>query len=213
MARIRTIKPEFFTSEEILELDPLARLFFIGLWCEADREGRLPWKLKTLKMRYLPSDDCDISILSDQLIEQKLIVIYEVDGKEYCEITGFTKHQVINNRERESEIPARVNDASSTRESGREGKEGKGREGKSRATRSPNHFEVTEELKDWASKSQITINLITETDKFLDYHRSKGSAFKDWDAAWRTWMRKAQEFLNEKITPIDQNRPRKEFGA
>ena len=44
MARIRTIKPEFFTSEDIVALSPLARLLFIALWCEADREGRLVWK-------------------------------------------------------------------------------------------------------------------------------------------------------------------------
>jgi hypothetical protein len=40
MARIRTIKPEFFTSEDIVSLTPLARLFYVSLWCEADREAR-----------------------------------------------------------------------------------------------------------------------------------------------------------------------------
>ncbi|KYF64553.1 hypothetical protein [Sorangium cellulosum] len=29
---------------------------------------------------------------------------------------------------------------------------------------------------------------------FLDYHRSKGSRFKDWLAAWRTWQRNGQRF-------------------
>ena len=43
MARIRTIKPEFFTSDDICALSPLARLLYVGLWCEADREGRLVW--------------------------------------------------------------------------------------------------------------------------------------------------------------------------
>ena len=41
MARIRTIKPEFFTSDDICALSPRARLLYVGLWCEADREGRL----------------------------------------------------------------------------------------------------------------------------------------------------------------------------
>ena len=41
MARIRTIKPDFFTSEDIVGLTPEARLLYIALWCEADREGRL----------------------------------------------------------------------------------------------------------------------------------------------------------------------------
>ena len=134
MARIRTIKPEFFTSESVLSVSPLARLFFIGLWCEADREGRLKWKPKTLKFRYLPADAVDIESLSDELIEEGMINIYSVDGDEYCEIPSFTSHQVINNRERESEIPANDIHASTTRQprvkaegkEGREGKEGNG---------------------------------------------------------------------------------------
>ena len=132
MSRIRTIKPEFFTSEDIVSLTPLARIFYVSLWCEADREGRLAWKPKTLKMRYLPGDDCSIESLSAELIDVGLILIYSIDGKEYAEIPGFTKHQVINNRESESVIPSRADDASGTRASRvkAEGKEGKGRERK-----------------------------------------------------------------------------------
>ena len=133
MARIRTIKPEFFTSESVLSVSPLARLFFIGLWCESDREGRLKWKPKTLKFRYLPADSVNIEKIAEELIEEGMITIYEVDGNEYCEIPSFTSHQVINNRERESEIPELDSDASATRQprvkaEGR--KEGKGKEGK-----------------------------------------------------------------------------------
>ena len=135
MARIRTIKPEFFTSEDIVSVSPLARLFYVSLWCESDREGRLEWKPGTFKMRYLPGDACDVGQLADELIGRGLIVIYEVDGKKYAEIPTFTRHQVINNRESPSALPARghvtstraprVKAAKATRESGREGKEGK----------------------------------------------------------------------------------------
>ena len=129
MARIRTIKPEFFTSEDIVSLTPLARLFYVALWCEADREGRLRWKTKTLKMRYLPDDECDIDALASELTEAGLVDLYEVDGKVYAEIPSFKDHQVINNRESESILPSRVDDASArVKAEGR--KEGKGREGK-----------------------------------------------------------------------------------
>ncbi len=134
MSRIRTIKPEFFTSEDIVSLTPLARLFYVSLWCEADREGRLEWKPRTFKMRYLPADDCDVVALGDELIEMGLVRLYEVDGKTYAVIPQFTRHQVINNREQESDLPEppRVKDACVTRESGRkEGKERK--EGNTRA--------------------------------------------------------------------------------
>lgn len=127
MARIRTIKPEFFTSEDIVNLTPLARLFYVSLWCEADRAGRLEWKPKTLKLRYLPGDSCDVDLLAGELFNAGLVVLYQVDDKQFAEIPTFAKHQVINNRESESTIPPRVRHASTTRESGR--KEGKGREG------------------------------------------------------------------------------------
>lgn len=131
MARIRTIKPEFFTSEDIVSLTPLARLFYVSLWCEADREGRFEWKPKTLKMRYLPADNCDVVALGQELFDAGLVELYEAEGRTYAHIPGFTRHQVINNREQDSDIPEppRVKDAS-PRVTGEGRKEGKGKEGK-----------------------------------------------------------------------------------
>lgn len=103
MARIRTIKPEFFTSEDIVALSPLARLLYIALWCEADKEGRLPWKPLTFKLRYLPGDSCDVAALTDELLARGLVVLYG-DGLAY--IPMFRAHQHINPREAESRYPA-----------------------------------------------------------------------------------------------------------
>ena len=133
MARIRTIKPEFFTSSDILELTPLARLFYIALWCESDREGLLNWSPKTLKFRYLPGDDIEVEDIADELIAAGLIVVFTcVDGKELASIPSFKNHQVINNREAESVLERRVKEAlPRVKAEGREGREGrKGREGK-----------------------------------------------------------------------------------
>lgn len=133
MARIRTIKPEFFTSEDIVEMPPLARLLYIALWCEADKEGRMAWRPKTFKMRYLPGDDCDVEAIAKELVTRGLVVLYG-DGLAY--IPRFKDHQHINPREKDSVLSdpdawgtrgARVSDGESTRrEEGR--KEGKGRE-------------------------------------------------------------------------------------
>ena len=132
MARIRTIKPEFFTSEDIVSLSPLARLFYVSLWCEADREGRMDWKLGTLKMRYFPGDNCDMQCLANELIDGGLVIVYEVDGKQYAEIPSFKTHQIINNRESDSTRPPRVKHASQrVKAEGKEGREGKGKEGDS----------------------------------------------------------------------------------
>lgn len=136
MARIRTIKPEFFTSEDVTNLSPMARLLFIALWCEADREGRLVWKPRTFKLRYLPADDCDVVALCDELLKGGLVVLY-ADG-ELAYIPTFGRHQHINPRESESVLPApapektkkaRVMHASARVSDAQGGKEGKGKEG------------------------------------------------------------------------------------
>ncbi len=59
MARIRTIKPEFFLHDELFELEKETglpvRLAFIGLWTQCDREGRFKWRPLRLKAAILPS--------------------------------------------------------------------------------------------------------------------------------------------------------------
>ncbi|WP_104565614.1 hypothetical protein [Ralstonia mannitolilytica] len=132
MARIRTIKPEFFTSEDIVELSPFARLLYVALWCEADREGRMAWKPKTFKLRYFPADAIDIDALCEEITGRGLVKLYG-DGLAY--IPKFLDHQHINPRESSSSLPP-PNDASTTREtrvehaSGRDSDVQVGREGK-----------------------------------------------------------------------------------
>lgn len=63
-----------------------------------------------------------------------------------------------------------------------------------RATPTPDHFSITEKLETWATEKRITADLESETEQFLDYHRARGSAFKCWESAWRTWMRNTLKF-------------------
>lgn len=107
--RIRTIKPEFFKHEDLYDAEletglPL-RLAFAGLWCAADREGRFKWQPRALKSDILPFDDLDFSRVLDALSTRGFVVKYASESREYGWIPGFTRHQVINNRERESELP------------------------------------------------------------------------------------------------------------
>lgn len=202
MARIRTIKPEFFTSEDIVSMTPLARIFYVALWCESDRDGRLEWKPKTFKMRYMPGDNCEVVELAQELIDRGLIVLYAADGKQYAEIPTFAKHQVINNRESESVLPPRVGHASFTRESGKqaegkEGKEGNGKEGKGvgdakRRTRLPSDFYPDET--GIAAIQQTGLSLSVELEKFRNHHVANGSVMADWNAAWRKWAGNALQF-------------------
>lgn len=103
--RARNIKPSFFTNLELGECDPLARLLFIGLWCIADREGRLEDKPKQIKIQTIPYDDVDCDSLLKQLNDNNFIYRYIHGGKAYIQINNFLKHQNPHIKEKESEIP------------------------------------------------------------------------------------------------------------
>lgn len=97
MSRIRSIKPEFWTSAQVLECSTNARLLFIGLWNFADDAGRHPYSAKQAKAEVFPADQFteeQIFALLTELEINQLIVRYSHDGKDYFYISGW-KHQRI----------------------------------------------------------------------------------------------------------------------
>lgn len=104
--RARNIKPGFFKNDELAELDPLARILFAGLWCIADREGRLEDRPKRIKADVLPYDDCDVDALLDALADAGFILRYEAGSVGYIAILAFAKHQNPHKNEAPSSIPA-----------------------------------------------------------------------------------------------------------
>lgn len=98
MARIRTIKPEFWTSEQIVSCSREARLLFIGLWNFSDDAGIHPKSYKRLKMEVFPGDDCteqDLQHWMNELIAGGLIIEYLIEQKYYWQVTGWKNHQKI----------------------------------------------------------------------------------------------------------------------
>jgi hypothetical protein len=190
--RIRTIKPEFFHHESLYDAEaefklPL-RLAFAGLWCAADREGRFKWEPRRLGVQILPYDKLDFSRVLDALATRGFIRQYRVNDEVFGVIPSFSRHQVINNRERDSELPDPLQfndiDASSTRalrvpHAGKE--EGKGKEGKRKGTR--------EELRSYA----VELSLCDSDGDFLFDHFEEGGwkrgtqEIKDWKATMRKW--------------------------
>ena len=114
MARARNIKPGFFKNEILAELNPLARILFAGLWCLADREGRLEDRPKRIKADILPYDNCNINKLLNELQGKEFILRYEVRGNQYIQVLNFKKHQNPHMREPASEIPAPDEHSAST---------------------------------------------------------------------------------------------------
>lgn len=96
MARIRTIKPEFWTDEKIVQLPYEARLLFIGMWNFCDDEGYLWNEPERIRMQVLPNDDVDISGIIDLLSASGFIETYITDDdKRYIRIAHFSDHQKV----------------------------------------------------------------------------------------------------------------------
>lgn len=108
MARIRTIKPEFFTSLTIADLTPEQRLTFIGLWTHVDDAGRCVDDPRLIKAAVWPLDDrtsAEVEADLKALTESSLITRYTLNRKRYLAVTNWDEHQRIN-RPTESKLPA-----------------------------------------------------------------------------------------------------------
>lgn len=106
MARIRSIKPSFWSNEDLAELSAWHRLCFIGLWNYADREGRLEDRPRRLKAGIFPFDDLEMGQLLNGLQEKGFILRYAADGAAYIQVLNFLKHQRPKKDEHASLIPA-----------------------------------------------------------------------------------------------------------
>jgi hypothetical protein len=105
MARARNIKPGFFVNEVLAELSLGTRLIFIGLWCLADREGRLEDRPKRIKRELVPFDDLDVVEALNELEAHHFIKRYSVEGLQVIQVVNFAKHQSPHGTERDSELP------------------------------------------------------------------------------------------------------------
>jgi hypothetical protein len=213
LARIRTIKPEYWTDERVGECSVSARLLFIATWNFADDEGGLERSAKQLKAQAFPYDQIECEPFIQELLQVGLLVEYEVDGKKYLHIKGFGTHQKIEKKARprfpvyhSSPPPPLLLPLSSVSSAVSSlGRESKGREGKGErevraarstlATRLPADFGLTPERRAIAEAEKADPD--REFAQFTDHFRAapgvKGRK-NDWDAAWRNWCRRAPDF-------------------
>lgn len=93
MARIRSLKPEFFTSEQIVSVSIPARMLFQGMWVFGDDDGYIAASPVQLKMKVFPADDVNVTALLDELEEAALIERLHVDQGEVLRVPSFLNHQ------------------------------------------------------------------------------------------------------------------------
>lgn len=148
MARIRTIKPDFWKDEDLSELPEITHLFAAALLNYADDEGYFNANPKLIKAELFPLREPSLSIhgMLNELSNMGYLTLFsDGSGKFYGLINNFTKHQKIN-RPTVSKLSSitetcavvtelSVNAHGKLTESSlsphpRKGKEGKGKEGK-----------------------------------------------------------------------------------
>jgi hypothetical protein len=120
MARTRNLKPAFFDNELLGECDPLARLLFQGMWCQADRDGCLEDRPLRLKKQILPWDDCSVVQLLDQLAQRGFIERFTSnDGRAAICIIKFLEHQSPHENEKSTGLRATKKSGKSRNRSGK----------------------------------------------------------------------------------------------
>lgn len=110
MSRTRMVKPDFFQSRSLAKVSRDARLTFIGLWVEADAEGRGIAHPSILRGRIWPLDaditDATVVAHLHELARTGHITVYESDGDAFYAVNSWRKHQSAAYRTGESKLPA-----------------------------------------------------------------------------------------------------------
>lgn len=111
MARIRTIKPEFWTDEKVGTLKRDERLLFIGLWNIADDQGVVKANPSYIKGQLFSYDEdlrsTSVNTWLTSLINARMLIPFQFNGEGYFIIRTFEDHQLIN-RPSKSKFPEEI---------------------------------------------------------------------------------------------------------
>jgi hypothetical protein len=112
MARIRSLKPEFWADEDLGELSRDARLLYMGLWNLSDEHGRLRGDARYIKGQLFPYDDDLDAKAIDGLIAALAgagkVRRYSSANRSYLWLPNLAKHQ----RLEPDKVPSRLPDPS-----------------------------------------------------------------------------------------------------
>jgi hypothetical protein len=206
MARIRTIKPQFWLDEDLGSIKRDARLLYIGLWNLADDRGVFEWRPAKIRIQIFPYD----ADITDKKIEDFLellsginnIVRFEENRKPFGYIPSFLAHQDIKKPSQwafTTTLPDTTStplvpqqlDTSSTREKEKE-KEKEKLEGKSNKTpygEFKNVFLTLEECEKVKTKFG-DVSALEKIERLSRGIASKGYKYKSHYATLLTWDRK-----------------------
>ena len=104
MARIRTIKPEFFRHEGLQDLESShpnfhVMLVFAALWGHCDKRGCFEWRPRQLELDILPYLDFCLADTLMLLEKHGYVRRFESQGKIYGFVPTFSDHQRVSGKE------------------------------------------------------------------------------------------------------------------
>lgn len=223
MARSRNIKPSIFKNEILGEADPLLTILFQGLWCLADRDGKLEDRPKRIKAEIFPYRELpDFNGYLTVLAQLGFIDRYEVGGIAIIKVLNFSKHQSPHKTEKGSDLPdkplestvteitvkAPLNNETITDEAAlipdylipdSLSNTPNDKPQKKRKSKLKENFELTDQLKDnalkyWMTKNRADLNPCEEFGKFKNHYLENQETANDWSRKWTTWYTNAVQF-------------------
>jgi hypothetical protein len=110
MARMRTLKPEYWADEELAtNTSRDARLLYPGMWNLSDEHSRLRGDARWIKGQLFPYDDDLTADAIDKLIEELVavgkVVRYRIGGASYLYLPNLSKHQRLDTAKVPSRLP------------------------------------------------------------------------------------------------------------
>jgi hypothetical protein len=104
MARIRSVKPDFFRHEVLQDLEAknpgmYPMFVFEGLWTISDKQGVFPYRPRQIKLDILPFLNFDMEKTLQILVDAGQIQVFDYEGNKYGYIKTFEKHQRISGEE------------------------------------------------------------------------------------------------------------------
>lgn len=104
--RKRILSPGYFENPDLAALEPYARLLFAGLWCHADKEGRLADDHRRVHAAVFPYEPgVNVQGLLIKLEAGGFIERYSAGGQDVICIPAFLEHQQPHPRETPSKLP------------------------------------------------------------------------------------------------------------
>lgn len=114
MARMRSLKPEYFKDQDLAADLPgprgrEARLLYPGLWCLADEWGRLRGDARSIKGELYAYDDDvtpkEVDEFIDMLVDAGRAIRYQVGRSIYIYLPKLAKHQRLEPHKTPSRLP------------------------------------------------------------------------------------------------------------